>query len=656
MPFPTLIFQSGFETNPVGGTSPDFNQSFAAAGESVVISNRGCVGKSLQVNVQDTDSQCGVTKALTAPCKVFQFFFRLPANNNLQLNQGKLIFKTWANANFTSDLMGLFIKKVSSTNITFGITSNTSNFANTAETSSSYHLSNVMVENNSVTNNQDTWFKIVISLQEVGFISLYIDGAIVPTLRIPATGYTSSTAIRSFHLGKFLQSPTTGWGQTSIFFDCLKVYDNHFIQTTDSDRATAAAKGWIQRYVSPEGCVIRYPETEAKQDPFFQGPRKVDSCSEGQAYALMIATQVDDKAVFDTVEQYNTTVYDRGARNVTGSVSFMSWLHDPTKADTPGIPTFPDNAFAIDADADRCVALLWAHAKWGSSGTINYFAKARTIARAIVDICGFLGSNNLMYLLSGGNAGTLTLQNGFNVSYFQNYLFFKLKQLDTPYATKYQQLIDGSNDFMAKATDNANGLATTTGLFPNWAGLDPNNNQAINPPEGWMDTHYTYDAIRTAVRSYMSFLWHQDQPAQTLIAGNLYNFMAGQWNNGAGTIWAEYFQNGNIKGNYESTMMYSLNSWIFKLKGDNVNYNAIINTKVKTTYSDSAAGDAYSYYTGLTQNGYFGTFWASWTMLLHQNLITDFGATVNPALAPDQRYYLSAVYPELNTGKIRTYL
>jgi hypothetical protein len=655
MPFSTKLFESNFENPPIGGSSPDFNNAPVGSGEVVDNAPFGLVGKSLRVKVQDADSQCGVNKSLTATAKVIDFFFKFdPSNNNLTNNQGKLILKTWAGANFSgADLFGLMVRRTGTNTIEFGLTSNTSNFANSAFTPASYSLNQVQSGTNTQAGN---WFRLVVSLHRSGFIDLFVDGAIVPSLSIPATGYTASTAFQSFHLGKFFQG-STGWGNnTTMYFDELQVYDNHYIQTNDADRAKAAGLGFLQRYVRG-GCVIRYPDTEAKPDTYFGGPRKVDSCSEGQAYGLMLAVQLNDKSTFDAIEQYNYSVYDRRNRNQPAG-NFMSWIHDPTRADVPGsILQFPDNAYAIDADGDRCMALLWADAKWGSSGNIPYLQRAIAIARDIADITGYLSSNNLRYMLSGGNAGTLTLQNGFNVSYFMNYLFFKLKQVDTPYSTKYQQLIDGSNDMLNKVSDSSGGIPTTVGLYPDWNGWNAGANDVTIPPETWMGQDYKYDAIRTPIRSYLSYLWYNDLPNQVRMSGNLYNFLSGQYANGSGSIKAEYVHsNGAILGNYENTMMWALNSWVFKIKGDNTNYNSILTNKVKTTYQESAGGDAYGYYTGLQQNGYFGSFWNSFTMMLDSNLITNFGATVNPPLQPDTRYYRLAVYPELNSGKIRTYL
>lgn len=652
MPFSTKIFESGFETIPVGGSNPEFNQAPTGAGESVTINGRGLVGKSLRVQVQDADSQCGVTKALTAPSKLIEYWYCLDNSNNLAQNNGKLIFKSWSNTNFTGDLAGIMIRKTSSNTVQFGITSNTSTFADSAFETTTRSLTTVSAG----ANQQNTWFKLVISLHETGKIHLFVDGAILPSLTINATGYTSATSIQSFILGKFFQG-NTGWGNTVMYYDNLRVYDNYYLQTTEAGRAKASAYGFLQRYVSSEGCVVRYPDSEAKADTYFGGPRKVDSCSEGQAYGLMLAVELGEKAMFDTIESYNYNVFDRRNRGASGAPNFMAWIHDPTKADSGNnTDRFPDEAFAIDADADRCMALLWADAVWGSSGTINYKQRAITIGRDILSICTYQATNNLLYLLSGGNAGTLNLQNGFNVSYFQNYLFFKLKQIDTTNSVKYQQLIDGSNDFLNKVSDTGGGLPTPVGLYPNWAGWNPSVNDVTVAPEGWMDGNYTYDAIRTPLRSYMSYLWYNDLPNKTRMEGNLYTFMASQWNNGSGEIKAEYFQNGGVKGNYQSVMMYSLNSWIFKIKGDNTNYNLILNTKVRTTYKDSPAGDVYGYYTGLQANGYFGSFWNAWTTMLDTNQITDFGAAVNPPLTPSDKYYRACAYPELNTGKIRNYL
>lgn len=627
------IFQASFEPALTG--QGQFNQIFATGGETVDTDRLGVVGRGMTISVNGSATQVGVTKSLDVGVRIIDCWVKIINSAIPTVNSDICILHTWKNANFTSDFFQVRLKYLSTGKFHFALVTDPSNV------STSYNEGTTDFDPRDININEDNWYRYtVVYSQSTNQLELYIDNKNTPELSV--TVAYGAAFVNSFHIGKF---QTTGWNNCKLIFDNLKcIQDLALTPTNNLDKMRDVYYGFLQKYMSPEGCVFRYaydPETSA-YNPNGSGPknRKIDWVSEGQAYAQLLAVLYDNKTEFDKMETWATNNVERRLSGESVGPNLMSWFYEPQNN------VIIDKNWATDADLDRINALFWADARWGSNGTINYRQKAIAIAHQVVDSSTtFL--NNKLYIVGGDPSKGKQ----YNVSYFQNYVFYFLKTLDTSYSLKYQQAIDGSNDMLTKVSDSSGGLATTSGLFPNWNGLNESTGDVTEPPI-WGDTKYTYDAFRTVVRLYMSYLFYQDIASQSLLNGNLYNFFSSQWNNGIGTIKAEYNHDGTIAGNYENSMMYAINAYAFKAKGDNTNFNLIYSTKVENTYKQNPNGSLYNFYTGQAQSSYFGSFWVLWGMLIKEGVIVNYLPAPTPAPTPSVEYYMMAVYPELEDGKI----
>jgi cellulose synthase (UDP-forming) len=123
---------------------------------------------------------------------------------------------------------------------------------------------------------------------------------------------------------------------------------------TLSEQAHDAAESFFQRYVQPDGRVVRTD----------QGG---DTVSEGQAYAMLLAVALDDRTRFDRVWHWTREYLQRG----DGLLAYH-WSNGRVDSDEP----------ATDADLDAARALVLAGKRFGSD---EYTHEGERIGDAVLD-------------------------------------------------------------------------------------------------------------------------------------------------------------------------------------------------------------------------------------------------------------------------------
>jgi endoglucanase len=119
------------------------------------------------------------------------------------------------------------------------------------------------------------------------------------------------------------------------------------------DRATVEARDFLDRFVEPDGRVVRRD----------QGG---DTVSEGQAYAMLLAIVADDRTRFDRVWSWTRDHLQRDD-------DLLAWHWDEGRV--------LDREPAADADLDAAWALALAERRWPSAG---YGDQAAGLARAAI--------------------------------------------------------------------------------------------------------------------------------------------------------------------------------------------------------------------------------------------------------------------------------
>lgn len=401
--------------------------------------------------------------------------------------------------------------------------------------------------------------------------------------------------------------------------------------------------------------------------------------SEGQAYAATIAVQLDDRATFDLVESFSTNRLER--RNYLPGFTqswrantandpriyapnLMAWDFRPNPFASNPANTVNDWNFATDADVDRARALFWARARWGDEA---YLDKALAIVRELklYGFCiegvtadtqnGNAGAGGTAYQVTDEfqNAVELDANGNFvfvgpghhldgtsqpvfevNVSYVDPGLHHLAKDIGSD--SWWDQAITGAWDMLTKVSDNADGIPTTDGLFPDWNdysfGTD-DANAVASGSRGWFysrSTDYKYDAFRTPYRMIWSYTWYGDTQVPTILAPLKAHYGA-EWTT-YGTIAAEYDHVGNrLSGGYEKPMMTAGAVMVLECN-DPTNATAAAIRTAKLDPDDrynSLDSDGYRFwndYVGAPFN-YFTDFWLEMFYLRDAGLWTNWGQT-----------------------------
>jgi endoglucanase len=212
------------------------------------------------------------------------------------------------------------------------------------------------------------------------------------------------------------------------------------------DQARAAAQGFLARYVEADGRVVRRD----------QGG---DTVSEGQAYAMLLATAIGDRAGFDRVWGWTRAHLQRRD-------GLLAWR--------PGDPQA-----AADADLDATRALLVAARRFHRPALAR---QARRIARAI-DSHETARIGGRRVLVAGPWARDRAIV---NASYVAPRTFALLRRRD----------LRASGLRLVRALQ-----AHRSGLAPDWARASPSAATPIGTPDDpGAQAVFSYDAVRIPIR------------------------------------------------------------------------------------------------------------------------------------------------------------
>jgi endo-1,4-beta-D-glucanase Y len=376
-----------------------------------------------------------------------------------------------------------------------------------------------------------------------------------------------------------------------------------------------AWQGWKNRYLKPNGMVVKDDGGLFNDTPAVQRPNCV---SEGQAYGMLIAAQLGDKVTFDSIHNFNQTVLRRSVCVPSDPVapSHIAYLYDPYKL------VVTDAAGAPDADIDIALALIWAHEKWGSAGTINYQAKALEI---LADMKTYSFIN-----YKGGkiiDGGTWNYPDGnirdINPSYQSPGACKKFK--DFTGDTFWDLARDGaykiwkdSGDATLTGYTNESVVKTKTGagVIPNWCRVNGANDQLTGPKGSNYSIDHSYDAFRAEHRGYWDYLWNPSTSGfQAFAAYKLKTIYENEFN--AGQLSIAERSHDNIPGtNLYENPTFTSKHWMTMQAGGSTVANAFKAAKLNPTtqYKYHPTG---SYFQIL---GYFGESWQIIYFMTQNNL------------------------------------
>ena len=218
--------------------------------------------------------------------------------------------------------------------------------------------------------------------------------------------------------------------------------------------------------------------------------------SEAMGYGMVIAAYMGDKTDFDAMYYYTL------AHPTENSQYLLAWkqkLQSGKMVDIEGVDA------ATDGDLDVAYALLLADAQWGSSGTINYKARALNVLHAILQY-EVIESEWILKLGDWqGNTDYRTRPSDFMVEHL---LVFA--EVDTANATKWTNVYDKINTIVNYQYNT--GGSINTGLMGDFYIKSGSNYVPVSGEtlEGPHDGDFGYNSCRTPWRLAMAYITKGD--------------------------------------------------------------------------------------------------------------------------------------------------
>ena len=495
---------------------------------------------------------------------------------------------------------------------------------------------------------KNTWQHVEVRMSD-DQISVYVNGAFTLYSRLDYSG----KHFRGYSLGKWAYGATGSWPLIgTIQFDNISL-DTVATPTLQNSALSAIADVFStikNHHVRSDGGYVRhagYPNADGNYGYNGEGPGS-DIVSEGQAYGMLFAVQQSDQTTFNTLETFrytklcrmNTAVCSTARNN--GTISGQTTTYAPNlggwfyEADT-GI--MYDANPATDAENDFMMALYWAHAKWGSAGTINYLARANAMAHDLKTYCFTqVVVSGVTYQLESADA--INGLNEMNPSYLSPVAFRLAKQYDTVNSTFWQQAIDGC--YLA-----LNSLSTLSAFHgaTEWMKWNTGTNAAdFDAPRDSQDGRgWSYNAFRTPYRIYWDYQFYNEPKALAYLTNSFRNFSTTEWTTqgffvmekapdgsplttaNGGYAATPYEKTGNSYSQYITQKLGTPTSIAPTIFSNKIAYtNLYTSTGNGAIFRDNPSPSG----SGIGLDSYFGLAWATLAMMTEYGGFVNFGSTV----------------------------
>lgn len=322
-----------------------------------------------------------------------------------------------------------------------------------------------------------------------------------------------------------------------------------------------AWEGYIRAFIEPNGRVHR---------PLHSG----DTVSEGQAYALLMASLMGDRKTFDMVMEWTE---ENLSRQGHAGDHLLAWHWEQGKGVT-------DWNSAADGDVDYGLALILAHKKWGDD---MYLQKARLVLADILRLESTVVDGK-RYLLPG-TWGSANGSYVINPSYLSpaHFRVFAAVTGDS----RWLDVIEGSYHIILTVSRRFDGK-TGIGLVPDWIAVGPDGDFAT--AQGFSE-HSGWDAVRIPWRVGLDYFWFADGRAKAYMQ-TLMEFYVGQWMKEGGRFYVEYSYEGDPLRKHESPAAYAMSAAALAASQSPLLDDVL--TKIQDTYSakDNVFRDKDNYY------------------------------------------------------------
>jgi endo-1,4-beta-D-glucanase Y len=332
-----------------------------------------------------------------------------------------------------------------------------------------------------------------------------------------------------------------------------------------------------------------------------------ETVSEGIGYGMLLTAYAGDRSIFDGLWNYY-----KDNRNANG---VMNWKISGCSG------TIGQNG-ATDAEVDAAMALIVADYQWGSTGTINYSADAKTLITAMKNT----EVEASTFVLKPGDAfggSGLTNPSYFAPGYFRKFATFMNDPFWNNVATKCYDIISKNLSINNAVGGIVSDWCAASGAYSNQAGGYVNGGKT-----------YLYDAARTPWRIAVDYAWFGNADAKTYVKKS--SEFARVTIGGSQNIVDGYNQNGTRVGQYHNATFVGAFASA-AIGGDN-------QAHLNNSYTDlNSTNEPNSYFNQTLKTLYL--------FLLSGNFYLPGNGTVTPIAVTSVSVSPTAV--SLNTGQTR---
>ncbi|HEV3232110.1 MAG TPA: glycosyl hydrolase family 8 [Candidatus Dormibacteraeota bacterium] len=287
--------------------------------------------------------------------------------------------------------------------------------------------------------------------------------------------------------------------------------------------------------------ILRLAWDSYKRDFILREGRVVDAqaggitTSEGQAYAMLRAAWMGDRATFDRVWGWTST------RLAVRPDGLMAWRYGLRPDGTLGVL---DSNTAADADEDLALALLFAGRRWQAPA----YTRAATAMLPSIWSADVGYAAGRPYYLAGnwGNQGSRLV---LNPSYIAPYAYRIFAAADP--AHPWGDLVDSGYDFLDADATAAWGTANPAFLPTEWAGLDTATGRPVDVGDlvGGGSRWFSFGAARVPWRLSLDAAWNGETRATDYL--RRMDLPAREWGT-QGHLYATYDHDGTPVDRYET--------------------------------------------------------------------------------------------------------
>ncbi len=317
-------------------------------------------------------------------------------------------------------------------------------------------------------------------------------------------------------------------------------------------------RAYVQRFIQNDGRVIDYRAHGI-------------STSEGQAYAMLRAVWMNDRATFD--KTYVWAVHNLNMGSRTDHLWAWKWGQD-----AGGKWHALDRAFATDADQDAALALILASKTWNEP---RYLRDAQATLADLWRLA-VVSAGGRRYLLAGDSLCKADVCR-VNPSYYAPYAYRIFATFDK--AHEWASMAGASYSFLEQVS----GL-TATRLPPDWVELDKATG-AVRLASA-KDSQFSYDALRVFWRVALDYDLYRDARASSYLNTALL-WLRAEWQK-TGQLAAVISSSGKPVAEYQSLEMLAAVTPAMRLVAPDV--AAAMESKLRSAYSQGAWGERDSYY------------------------------------------------------------